>query len=153
MISVWKQLEKDLSKWLSSFSSEKLQFRKSTQSITGLRSDSFKSDGMLTDGKTLIAVEVEAGQTHPDTNSGKYWFLHDKSPYKKIILFHIFTPDFNSYPWRKELARFYVEKMKLSGVPISYIVLDRFGKDYGMTLADIKERIEKILKSNFELKQ
>lgn len=139
----WLQLEKDISKWLSTFASTNIQFRNSHQSIVGFPSNGFRSDGMLASDDTLIAVEVEAGQTHPDTNTGKYWLLHlEHKPYKKIILFQIYTPRFNSYGWRKRLAEFYVEKMK-NEVPIEYILIDyRKAKDYDETLVKIKNIVE-----------
>lgn len=149
----WTQLENALSRWLSTFSSEKIQFRNSHQAIIGFPSDGFRSDGMLANDEVLIAMEVEAGQTHPDTNTGKYWLLHTKRErYKKIILFHIYTPDFNSYGWRKELAEFYVEQMQKSGVPIEYILLDyRNANDYHQTLIELKQKIGKRVKEEFEL--
>ena len=74
-MSKWSNLEKDLVNWLSSFAGEKLQFRNSYQAIIGFPPDGLRSDGMLTDGEVLIALEIEAGQTHPDTNIGKYWLI------------------------------------------------------------------------------
>ena len=66
----WKQLEKDVSEWLSTFASKStnVKFCK-TFPIGG-----FRSDGMLMTDEIIIAVEVEAGQRHPDTNVGKYWY-------------------------------------------------------------------------------
>jgi len=144
----WTQMERDLCGWLSTFSSETIEFRNSYQAIIGFPSDGFRSDGMLTDGETIIAVEVEAGQTHPDTNTGKYWLLYERQKcYRRIILFHIYTPRFDSYGWRKELAEFYVEQMK-STVPVDYILLDfRNASDYRRVLTDtqrvIRERVDK----------
>ena len=74
----WLNFEKDLVDWLSHFSNENLKFRNSYQAIVGFPQDGFRSDGMLTDGNVLLAIEVEAGQTHPDTNVGKYWLLHSQ---------------------------------------------------------------------------
>ena len=64
----WKQLEKDINSWLRTFMSKKIQYRNQNQAVIGFPSNGFRSDGMLTDGNTLVAVEIEAGQTHPDTN-------------------------------------------------------------------------------------
>ena len=149
--SKWKQLENDLINWLPNFSTKKIQFRNSYQAIIGFPSDGFRSDGMLTDGEVLIAVEVEAGQTHPDTNIGKYWFLQTRyKHYKKIILLHIYTPDFDSYGWRKKLAEFYIEEMKELKIPIEYILLNyRNNIDYQITLIVIKQKIEEIVKEAF----
>jgi len=102
------------------------------------------SDGMLTDGKTLLAVEVENRQTHPDTNVGKYWLLHEGyKAYDKTILFHIFTPLFDSYPWRMSLASFYAERMN-EKMPLEYVQMDyRKGGSYEVALSTIKGAIEK----------
>lgn len=79
---------------------------------------------MLTDGNILFAIEVEAGQMHPDTNVGKYWLLFDeRKRYQKIILFHIYTPEFNSYEWRMKLGQFYAAKMK-DVLPFEYRLFD-----------------------------
>lgn len=138
-MSNWQQLEKDIYQWLSSLALKRVEFRNAYQAIIGFPYDGFRSDGMLANDSVLMAVEVEAGQTHPDTNTGKYWLLNAKyKSYEKIILFHIYTPDFNSYGWRKKLAEFYVEKMR-SEVNIEYILLDyRSAQDYTSTLNEIK---------------
>ena len=149
--SKWKQMENDLSSWLKTFTRNGIHFRNSRQAIIGFPSDGFRSDGMLTDNKVLIAIEVECGQTHPDTNTGKYWLLYKTKPYKKIILFHIYTPDFNSYGWRKKLAEFYIEQMK-SKVPIEYILLDfRNANDYHQTLMELKKNIKEKVREEFGL--
>ena len=106
---------------------------------------------MLADNNTLLAVEVEASQTHPDTNVGKYWLLFEEKRYNKVVLFHIYTPKFNSYPWRKRLAEFYFGKMRPE-VPLEYIVLDyRKATDYGSTLEAIKRLISVKLHEIFAL--
>lgn len=147
----WIQLESDLSKWLSKFSSEKIIYKNSHQAIVGFPSDGFRSDGMLTDDNILLAIEVEAGQTHPDTNTGKYWLLYNYKMYKKIVLFHIYTPKFDSYGWRKELAEFYIEQMK-SEVPVEYKVIDcRNSDDYDKVLSELKKKIKRKIKKDFDL--
>lgn len=146
----WKQLERDICQWLATFASEGIEFRNSYQAIVGFPSGGFRSDGMLADDRILVAVEVEAGQTHPDTNTGKYWLLAaEHKPYEKIVLFHVYTPDFNSYGWRKKLAEFYVERMS-SEVPIDYVLLDyRTATDYDTTLTEIKATIGARVKQEF----
>lgn len=147
----WSNLEKDLTKWLAGFSSQGLVYKNQYQSIAGLPSTAFQSDGMLTDGDTLLAIEVEATQSHPDTNVGKYWFLFENKKYKKIVLFHIYTPKFRSYGWRKQLAEFYADKMRRE-VPIEYIRLDRRkDTDYDSTLESIKKEIAAKLHETFAL--
>ena len=140
----WKQLERDVGDWLKSFATDGIQFRNSFQAIVGFAFDGFRSDGMLTNGDILLAVEVEASQMHPDTNVGKYWLLHDEfKAYKKIILFHAYTPTFNSYGWRLRLGEFYANKMKAE-VPIEYTLLDyrsRNAGEYDAVLADIKAKV------------
>lgn len=107
---------------------------------------------MLSDENVLLAVEVEAGQMHPDTNVGKYWLLHDQfKAYKKIVLFHIYTPLFNSYGWRMKLGEFYAGKMK-ADVPIEYVLLDyrsRAEEDYGTVLAEIKSKVQEVIRREF----
>lgn len=147
---MWTHLEKELVDWLKSFSSDKLQFRNSYQATVGFPADGFRSDGMLTDGETLLAVEVEAGQMHPDTNVGKYWLLHSKyKAFSKIVLLHIYTPKFNSYGRRKELGDFYASKMA-GEVPIEYIQLDyREATDYQDVLDTVKQKLSELIASNF----
>ena len=126
----WSNLEKDLTTKLSEYQKthrNDLKYRGPYHSIlketeSGEKcTDGFRSDGLLTNGKFLLAIEVEAGQTHSDTNVGKYWFIQTQYKFEKIVLFHIYTPKHNSYPHRKELANFYAEKMKHEGIPIEYI--------------------------------
>ncbi len=151
-MSKWQQLEKDLVRWLSTFASNGIEFRNTYQSIVGFSMDGFRSDGMLANKNTLLSIEVEAGQTHPDTNTGKYWLLHDKhKQYNKIILFHIYTPDCNSYGWRKKLAEFYIDKMKFE-VPIEYFLLDyRDALDCDSMLSEIKVKISKKIEEHFKI--
>jgi hypothetical protein len=145
----WKQLEGDLSVWLQSFSRPGVEFRGPYQAIPGFPYDGFRSDGLLTDGSVLVAIEVEAGQMHPDTNVGKYWLLGRHYEYRKIVLFHVYTPDFNSYGWRKQLGEFYAEKMAAE-VPIEYVLLDRRdATDYDATLSELRGRIEPRVKAEF----
>ena len=138
----WFTLETDIVNWLREKYSTRLQFRNSHESIVGFPPRSFKSDGMLTDGETLLAIEIESRQKHPDTNVGKYWLLHkDYRQYQKIVLFHVFTPLFDSYGWRKKLAEFYAVQMK-GVVPIEYI-LKVFEKGFpcNVALAELKDLI------------
>ena len=146
----WTQLERDVATWLSSFANNQIEYRNSYQAIPGFASDGSKSDGLLTCKGILLAVEIEVHQAHPDTNVGKYWFLHNElKAYKKIVLFHIYTPDFNSYGWRMRLGEFYARKMQ-SEVPIEYVLLDHRGaKDYDAVLRDIKTRVADAIRREF----
>ena len=148
----WLNLESDIARWLEDNYSSRFQFRNPYQSIVGFPSDGFRSDGMITDGKTLLAVEIEAKQMHPDTNTGKYWLLHKKhKQYEKIILFHVFTPLFDSYGWRKTLAEFYITRMEKE-IPIEYILKDfRKGVNYDIVLRELKVAIEAKVESYFDL--
>ncbi len=146
-MSTWKQLEGDLCTWLRGLARPGLEYRGPNQAIPGFPYDGFRSDGLLTDGRTLLALEVEAGQMHPDTNVGKYWLLHDRHPYERIVLFHVYTPDFNSYGWRLTLGEFYARKME-GNVPLDYVLVDRReAQDYDDTLAEVRrlvlERVER----------
>ena len=146
----WKQLEKDISEWLSTFRSANVQFYNAHQAIAGLRKFRFRSDGMLASDRVLVAVEVEAGQVHPDTNVGKYWLLYaEHRQYQRIILFHVYTPDCRS-KGRKKLGEFYAKQMK-GKVPLDYIQRDFHDttKDYQAVLAEIKAEIETVVKREF----
>ena len=149
---IWQRLEQDMVNWLEKKYSSRLHFKNSHQAIEGFPTHGFQSDGMLSDGKTLLALEIETGQTHPDTNVGKYWFLyHEYKRYRKIILFHIYTPTFDSYGWRKKLAEFYVERLR-SEVPLEYHLKDfRKSGPYEDVLKKIKREIQKKIESEFEL--
>ena len=148
----WKQFEKDISEWLKTFESANVRFCNSHQAIAGFPSNGFRSDGMLANDRVLIAVEVEARQMHPDTNVGKYWLLYaEYKQYQKIVLFHVYTPDFDSYGWRKKLGRFYAEQMQ-GKVPIEYIPLDytrRGSEDYSTTLGEVKAKIRARIEQEF----
>ncbi|MFC2005564.1 hypothetical protein ACFLVG_01200 [Chloroflexota bacterium] len=58
-MSNWKSLEKDIIGWLSTFSSDDIEFRNSFQAIIGFPSNGQRSDGMLSNDNTLLAVEIE----------------------------------------------------------------------------------------------
>ena len=142
-MSQWKELEKDLCDWLRNLVPDQISFRGPNQAIIGFPFDGFRSDGMITDGATLIAIEVEAGQMHPDTNVGKYWLLQNEyHKYNKIILFHIYTPDYCSYGWRKKLAEFYSVKMQTE-IPFDYVLMDyRHSNNFATTTLEIKRSIK-----------
>lgn len=120
----WLDFEKQLATWMKGFERPGLQYCAGYRRIPGFPSDGFRADGLLTDGETLLALEVEVRQTHPDTNVGKYWLLSEHHAYKRVILFHLYTPAFNSYRWRLQLGQFYARKMQ-SELPFEYALLDR----------------------------
>ena len=123
MKSEWLRFESQLADWMKSFQSNKLQFTNGYQAIPGFPSDGFRADGLLTDGKVVVALEVEVKQTHPDTNVGKFWLLNQYKTYEKVVLFHVYTPEYTSYPWRLKLGEFYAEKMS-EELPFEYHLLD-----------------------------
>lgn len=116
--------ERDIAAWVQKHQKPGLQFCAGYTAIPGFPFDGFRADALLTDGKTLLAVEVELRQTHPDTNVGKYWILSKYHSYESVVLFHIYTPAFNSYPWRLKLGAFYAEKMQRE-LPFEYVLMDR----------------------------
>ena len=69
--SPWLDFESSLAGWMAKFANDKLAFKNGNQAIPGFPSNGFRADGLLTDGETLLAIEVEVAQTHPDTNVGK----------------------------------------------------------------------------------
>lgn len=75
----------------------------------------FKSDGMLLTESRALVLEVEVGQTHPDTNVGKYWPLleMEADPLERLVLVHVIASR-RSNVSRLALAQFYVDKMKQS---------------------------------------
>jgi len=145
----WKTLETRLNTWLKEIALKcNLHYRGSNESIYGTPNDCFKSDGMITDGEIMIAIEIERGQYHPDTNVGKYWFIYDRLyRYKKMILIHVYTPLYESFPWRKELASFYASKMINYGNPLEYVELDYRNKtvDSNTVFNEITKLIERYL--------
>ena len=82
---------------------------------------------------------------------GKYWFLNDRyKQYEKTILYHVFTPDFDSYGWRMELAKFYADKMKLE-FNLEYNLMDyREAEDYDAIFKEIKVKINNKIKREFQ---
>jgi hypothetical protein len=121
--SPWLKFETSLATWMRQFKRPSLEFKSGRQAIPGFPSDGFRADGLLTNGKVLLALEVEVKQTHPDTNVGKYWLLSEYQQYEKVILFHVYTPAYNSYGWRKTLGEFYASKMGAE-IPFEYHLLD-----------------------------
>ncbi|CAH9066732.1 hypothetical protein PSEHALCIP103_03647 [Pseudoalteromonas haloplanktis] len=124
MKSPWLKYESRLADWMKQFASEKLSFTNGFQAIPGFPSNGFRADGLLTDGNVVIALEVEVKQTHPDTNVGKYWLLSQYQAYEKVILFHVYTPEYTSYPWRLQLGQFYASKMAIE-LPFEYELVDQ----------------------------
>ena len=121
--SPWLAFEASLATWMRGFERPQLTFKSGRQAIPGFPSSGFRADGLLTNGKVLLALEVEVKQTHPDTNVGKYWLLSEHQQYGKVILFHVYTPAYNSYGWRKTLGEFYAKKMEAE-LPFEYQLLD-----------------------------
>jgi hypothetical protein len=145
-MSNWKQLEKDISEWLSTFASADIKFRRK------FPVGDFISDGMLITDEILVAVEVEAGQRHPDTNVGKYWWLTARKPYRRIVLFHVYAPGFKPNESRKELGRFYAKQMQDNKVPIEYIFRDctrREPEGYSTILGELKAEISAKIEQEF----
>lgn len=109
---------------MKQFASEELTFTNRIQAIPSFPSNGFGADGLLTDGEVVLALEVEVKQTHPDTNVGKYWLLSQYQAYVKVILFHVNTLGYTSYPWRLQLGEFYASKMAIE-LPFEYKLLDQ----------------------------
>lgn len=120
----WRSFEKDVARWVQQHARPGLRFCAGFQAIPGFPTDGFRADALLTDGRKLLAVEVELKQNHPDTNVGKYWILSKYHAYESVVLLHVYTPAYNSYPWRLELGSFYAEKMARE-IPFEYQLLDR----------------------------
>jgi hypothetical protein len=124
----WLQFETRVSDWTQSSFAARLTCKHGRQAIPGYPSNGFRADALVTDGRVLIAIEIEVKQHHPDTNVGKYWLLAKHRQYERVILFHIYTPGYNSYPWRKTLAEFYAAKM-VEELPFEYVLIDLRRKD------------------------
>lgn len=139
---LWGSFERDLASWIKGLSRPDLQFCSGWKAIPGFPPDGFRADALLTDGRKLLAVEVEVKQTHPDTNVGKYWLLSRHRRYESVVLFHVYTPAYNSYGWRMELGKFYAEKMSAE-LPFEYLLLDRRrDANCAMTLSQVQASIE-----------
>lgn len=121
--SPWLDLERRVACWLERKAGTRLEFRNGYQAIPGYPADGFRADALLTDGASLLAVEVEVKQTHPDTNVGKYWLLAEHRRYQHVVLLQVYTPGYNSYPWRKRLAEYYAIRMQRE-LPFEYHQLD-----------------------------
>jgi len=121
--SPWLKFESLVANWMGSYQTPDLIFKSGRQAIPGFPSSGFRADGLLTNNKVLLALEVEVRQTHPDTNVGKYWLLSQHHQYEKVVLLHVYTPAYNSYGWRKTLGEFYAKKME-SDIAFEYIVID-----------------------------
>jgi hypothetical protein len=138
----WRSFERDIANMVKLHQKPGLQFCAGYTAIPGFPYDGFRADALLTDGKHLLAVEVELKQANPETNVGKYWILSKYRSYESVLLFHIYTPAFNSYPWRLKLGCFYAEKMQQE-LPFEYVLLDRRKDvDPGATLKSVQLIIE-----------
>ncbi|MDR2710328.1 MAG: hypothetical protein LBB65_03170 [Burkholderiales bacterium] len=142
ILDSWASFERNVATWVKSRVRPGIEFRNGYQAIPGFPSNRFRADALLTDGRSLLAVEVELKQANPDTNVGKYWLLSRYRQYDSVVLFHIFTPAYNSYPWRLDLGRFYAEKMQQE-LPFEYILMDhRKADNPEATLRQIQVAIE-----------
>lgn len=122
--SPWLDLESRVATWLEQQSvGTHLTFRNGYQAIPGYPPDGFRADALLTDGVRLLAAEIEVKQAHPDTNVGKYWLLAEHYRYQHVVLVQVYTPEYISYPWRKQLAEFYAVRMQRE-LPFEYHQLD-----------------------------
>lgn len=143
-MAFWKKLEDDLSEELRKLTEEELWYRNPYQSIIEDDQGGFRSDGCISNGEYLLAVEVEAGQPHLDTNTAEYWFIQARRhQFHKIVMLHIYTPDFNSYGSRKELADFLAEQMS-GEFDFKQHVIDYRKKsenDYPTILEETKDRV------------
>lgn len=145
----WKPLERALAHWLRNQAGDKLKFCAGFTAIPGFKSNGFRADGILTDGKSLLALEVECRQNHPDTNVGKFWLLQKTHPYKKMILIHLFTPAYDSYGSRLELCQFYADKMT-ADFDFTYILLDRRkATDFNSVLSEVTTLLDKYRRGLF----
>lgn len=145
----WGRFEHDLAQWVRSFARPGLEFCAGRTRIPGFPTTGFRSDALLTDGRSLLAIEVEVRQTHPDTNVGKYWLLARHRSYESVVLFHVYTPAFDSYGWRMKLGQFYAERMEME-LPFKYVLLDvRDRQDVGATLNEVQAKIQPRINAMF----
>jgi hypothetical protein len=78
--------------------------------------------------KAKLFIEIEEGQTHPDTNVTKYWNWMEKENIKdKIILIQVFGSKFydNNYRSRAILCDFIARKIKESNPNFLYISIPK----------------------------
>jgi hypothetical protein len=147
----WTSFERAVATWIKGYSKPGIEFRNGYQAIPGFPSDGFRADAMLTDGRSLLAVEVELKQTSPSANVGKYWFLHQPEyrQYELVTLYHIYTPAYNSYPWHLKLGQFFAEKMRRE-FSFEYVLMDR-RKDVDpvVTLQLVREAVEPRIRQMF----
>ena len=137
----WLAFEEQLAQRIKGLERAGLSFSGGRQCIPGFPFDGFRADAALTDGRNLLAVEVEVRQTHPDTNVGKYWLLREYRLYQKVMLFHVYTPAYDSYGWRKTLGAFYAQKMSQDS-EFEYVLVDkREAQDLDRTLDEVFDQV------------
>jgi hypothetical protein len=138
----WLAFEAALANRVRQLAGAPLSFSAGRQRIPGYPGDGFRADAALTDGRSLLAIEVEARQSHPDTNVGKYWLLRDYKRYNHVALIHVYTPAYNSYGWRKALGEFYAKRMAAEG-GFEYVLLDeRRATDSAGVLERVMVRVQ-----------
>jgi hypothetical protein len=144
LFSQWLVFEAALAGRVKNMAGTALTFSAGRQRIPGYPVDGFRADAALTDGHSLLAVEVEVRQSHPDTNVGKYWLLREYRAYDRVVLVHVYTPAYNSYGWRKALGEFYAKRMTAEG-RFEYILMDERGaQDAASTLDAVTERVKSV---------
>jgi hypothetical protein len=145
----WLAFEVDLAKRVKAMAGTALAFSAGRQRIAGYPSDGFRADAALTDGRSLLAIEVEVRQSHPDTNVGKYWLLTEYKRYDRVVLMHVYTPAYNSYGWRKTLGEFYARRMTAEG-EFEYILMDeRRAADVATALESVMVRVRETVAELF----
>jgi hypothetical protein len=145
----WLALEAEVAKRVKEMAGRALAFSAGRQCIPGYPVDGFRADAAMTDGRSLLAIEVEVRQSHPDTNVGKYWLLTEYKRYDKVVLIHVYTPAYNSYGWRKALGEFYAKRMAAEG-GFEYILMDERGAhDVASTLDTVMARIQRVAAQMF----
>jgi hypothetical protein len=145
----WLALEEDLARHVRELAGNGVAFSAGRQRIPGYPMDGFRADAALTDGRSLLALEVEVRQSHPDTNVGKYWLLNEYKQYDRVVLIHVYTPAYNSYGWRKTLGEFYARRMAAEA-PFEYLLLDERGAtDVASTFHTVMARVRQIAAEMF----
>jgi hypothetical protein len=140
----WLAFEAELANRVKEMAGSMLAFSAGRQCIPGYPVDGFRADAALSDGRSLLAIEVEVRQSHPDTNVGKYWLLKDYKHYSGVVLIHVYTPAYNSYGWRKALGEFYARRMAAEG-GFEYILMDERGAaNVASTLENVMARVRQV---------
>ena len=152
MSSISRQIANNVKQWIEENYLDNIEDCVTEKLLLEGNKQSPKADiGIKKKNGEIIAVEIEIGQTHPDTNVSKYWRMKYRfTKGKKLTLIQVFGPRYeNDYQSRTDLAEFIAKRMIQDyGKTFEYVRQERpfSGDGWERSMEDfIKEEIRKVI--------